>query len=78
MDYVTQSRHRHFEPPNRSLSTQVAPGTPQKIEVMAQRYQAGQPLHHPDDAASLILPIRQAVTTFSDFLVTDRSLELIT
>jgi len=34
--------------------TTAAPGTPEKLAVMAARYAAGQALFHPDDAIQLV------------------------
>ena len=49
MDYLLQSRERRFEPPNQTAATTAKPGSIEKLRVMAQRYRAGQPLHHPRD-----------------------------
>ena len=53
MDYVLQSREMRFEPPNQTEATAAKPGSIEKLRVMAQRYGAGQPLHHPSDATCL-------------------------
>ena len=37
------------EPPAPEKSTDLQPGSPEKLEVMAQRYADGFHLHHPDD-----------------------------
>ena len=50
MDYLLQSRESQFEPPNLTEATAAKPGSIEKLQVMAQRYRAGQPLHHPRDA----------------------------
>ena len=53
MDYLMQSRESLFEPPNLTEATAAKPGSIEKLRVMAQRYGAGQPLHHPSDATCL-------------------------
>ena len=53
MDYLLQSRESRFEPPNQTEATAAKPGSIEKLQVMAQRYRAGQPLHHPRDATCL-------------------------
>ncbi len=64
MDYVEQSRNYKFEPPNRSAPTQARPGSAQKLEVMAERYRSGQPLHDPNDETLSALPVRKAMSAF--------------
>ena len=53
MDYALQSRESRFEPPNQTEATAAKPGSIEKLRVMAERYRAGQPLHHPSDATCL-------------------------
>jgi hypothetical protein len=53
MDYLVQSRDCQFKPPNQSSPTQARPGSAQKLQVMAERFRSGQPLHHPDDVTSV-------------------------
>ena len=53
MDYILHSREMRFEPPNQTKATAAKPGSIEKLRVMAQRYGAGQPLHHPSDATCL-------------------------
>ena len=53
MDYVLESRENRFEPPNQTDATEAKPGSIEKLRVMAERYRAGQPLHHPSDATCL-------------------------
>ena len=64
MDYVAQSRDYQFEPPNQSAPTQARPGSAQKLQVMAERYRSGQPLHHPNDETLVALPVRKAMSAF--------------
>lgn len=61
MDYAAQSRGYEFEPPNRSEPTQARPGSAQKLQVMAERFRSGQPLHHPNDETLVSLPVRKAM-----------------
>lgn len=49
MNFFEQSREQAFEPPNYSSPTLANPGSPKKIDVMAERYRLGQPLHHVSD-----------------------------
>ena len=53
MDYILHSREMRFEPPTQTKATAAKPGSIEKLRVMAQRYGAGQPLHHPSDATFL-------------------------
>lgn len=64
MDYAAESRHYRFEPPNQSEPTPAQPGSPQKLQVMAERYRSGQPLHHPNDETLVGLPVRKAMAAF--------------
>ena len=64
MDYVAQSRDYRFEPRNQSAPTQARPGSAEKLQVMAERYRSGQPLHHPDDETFVALPVRKAMSVF--------------
>ena len=70
MDYAVESRDYRFEPPNQSAPTQARPGSAQKLQVMAERYRSGQPLHHPNDETFVALPMRM-----SAFLAWDRQKE---
>ena len=49
MNYCEQSRAQNFEPPNDASSTDANPGSPEKIRVMAERFNLGQPIHHKND-----------------------------
>jgi hypothetical protein len=64
MDYVALSRDHQFEPPNQSAPTQARPGSAQKLQVMAERYRSGQPLHHPNDETLVAFPLRRAMVAF--------------
>ena len=64
MDYLLQSRESRFEPPNLTEATAAKPGSIEKLQVMAQRYRAGQPLHHPGDAKCL--EHRERANTFGN------------
>ena len=55
LDYVLQSRVSQFEPPNQTQATAAKPGSIEKLQVMAQRYLAGQPLHQPRDETCLVV-----------------------
>ena len=64
LNYVAHSRDHQFEPPNQSAPTQARPGSAQKLQVMAERYRSGQPLHHPYDETLVALPVRKAMCAF--------------
>jgi hypothetical protein len=64
IDYLLQSRESQFEPPNLAEATAAKPGSIEKLQVMAQRYRAGQPLHHPRDAKCL--DHRERANTFGN------------
>ena len=64
MDYVAQSRDYRFEPRNQSAPTQARPGSAEKLQVMAERYRSGQPLHHPSDETLAALPVRKTMSAF--------------
>ena len=64
INYVAQSRDCLFEPPNQSAPTQARPGSAQKLQIMAERFRSGQPLHHPNDETLSTLPIRRAMSVF--------------
>ena len=64
MDYLVQSRDCQFEPPNQSAPTQARPGSAQKLQVMAERFRSGQPLHHPNDETLVVLPVGKAMFAF--------------
>ena len=49
MNYFEETRGPEFEPPNNAASTGARPGSLEKIRVMAERLNSGQPLHHEDD-----------------------------
>lgn len=69
MNYLEQSRDCQFEPLNHSAPTQARPGSTWKLQVMAERYRCGQPLHHPSDATLVALPVRKTMSaTMSAFL----------
>ena len=67
MDYVAQSRDYRFEPRNQSAPTQARPGSAEKLQVMAERYRSGQPLHHPDDETFVALPVRKDMSVFLEW-----------
>ena len=64
MNYVAQSRDYQFEPLNQSAPTQARPGSAQKLQVMAERYRSGQPLHHLNDETLVTVPVRRAMSAF--------------
>ncbi len=64
MSYAILSKGLQFEPPNKSIPTHTLPGSPQKLQVMADRYCAGQPIHHVDDEELVAFPIRKAASVF--------------
>ena len=64
MDYIAQSRDNQFQPPNQSPPTRAKPGSAEKLQVMAERYRSGQPLHHPNDETLVALPVRKAMSSF--------------
>jgi hypothetical protein len=64
MNYVAHSRDHQFEPPNQSAPTRALPGSAHKLQVMAERYRSGQPLHHPNDEALVASPVRKSMSAF--------------
>ena len=64
MDYREHSRDYQFEPPNRSTPTEARPGSTQKLQIMAERYRSGQPLHHPNDETLVALSVRKTMSVF--------------
>ena len=44
------------EPPTPRKPTDAGPGSPEKVEIMAQRLADGERLHHPDDRSVRIEP----------------------
>ena len=63
LDYLLQSRDSRFEPPNQTEATTAKPGSIEKLRVMAERYRAGEPLHHSSDAT--YLDHREHATNYS-------------
>ena len=44
------------DPTEPETPTDTRPGSPEKIEIMAQRLAAGELLHHPDDMTCRVSP----------------------
>ena len=64
MEYLVQSRCQEFAPLPPSVPTQARPGSAHKLQVMAERYRCGQPLHNPSDATLLTLSVRRTLSAF--------------
>lgn len=47
--YIELGRGVQFVPPHDGLPTGAQPGSAEKVQAMADRYAAGQSLHHPSD-----------------------------